>query len=61
MGNAFQAPKTSSSYEKFWLDSVSNAVLVEILGQSMPKQGPPQKSVMPNLLLVLLAIWATWP
>ena len=43
MGNAFQAPEDGPRhYEDFWLDSVSNAVLVESLVKAMPNQGRPK-------------------
>ena len=43
MGNAFQAPEDGPRhYEDFWLDSVSNAVLMEALVKSMPVQDRPK-------------------
>lgn len=43
MGNAFQAPEDGPRhYEDFWLDSVSNAVLMESLVKTMPIQNRPK-------------------
>ncbi|ETI59704.1 HDOD domain-containing protein [Marinomonas profundimaris] len=43
MGNAFQAPEDGPRhYEDFWLDSVSNAVLMESLVKAMPMQKRPK-------------------
>ena len=43
MGNAFQAPEDGPRhYEDFWLDSVSNAVLMESLVKAMPIQNRPK-------------------
>jgi len=43
MGNAFQAPEDGPRhYEDFWLESVSNAVLMESLVKAMPAQNRPK-------------------
>ncbi|QRV25600.1 HDOD domain-containing protein [Marinomonas foliarum] len=43
MGNGFQAPEDGPRhYEDFWLDSVSNAVLMESLVKAMPLQNRPK-------------------
>ena len=43
MGNGFQAPEDGPRhYEDFWLDSVSNAVLMESLVKAMPQQNRPK-------------------
>jgi len=43
MGNAFHAPDNGPRhYENFWLDSVSNAVLMETLVKAMPNDKRPK-------------------
>ncbi|ETX12085.1 histidine kinase [Marinomonas ushuaiensis DSM 15871] len=43
MRNAFQTPEEGPRhYEDFWLDSVSNAVLMEALVKAMPKHSRPK-------------------
>ncbi|BFM50189.1 HDOD domain-containing protein [Marinomonas sp. THO17] len=43
MGNAFQTPENGPRhYENFWLDSVSNAVLMEALVKVMPSEDCPK-------------------
>ena len=43
MGNAFQTPDNGPRhYENFWLDSVSNAVLMEALVKVMPNDNRPK-------------------
>ncbi|WP_137170631.1 HDOD domain-containing protein [Marinomonas sp. FW-1] len=43
MGNGFQPPEDGPRhYEDFWLDSVSNAVLMESLVKAMPMQNRPK-------------------
>jgi len=58
----FKRPKDGppSHYENFWLDSVSNAVLVRILVKSHGQIKAAQKSVLPICWLAGITL-ATWP